>query len=135
MATWMIVEDDPDLYEMLDVLTELLGHERIAFRTAEDAVAWINRVDQGIVSSALPTTALLDCRLPAKSGIDVSQRLRLSLTLHNIHIVMMTAYALSLEEEQAVLAQSKADLLLYKPLPNMIRLQHLLRQAVAARNA
>ncbi|GAB4508461.1 MAG: hypothetical protein OHK0046_00930 [Anaerolineae bacterium] len=118
MRTWMVVEDEPDLYEMVLAMYATLSIEGISFVTGEEALEWIDEVDSGQFESEIPELALLDIRLPGRvNGVEVAARLRQSDTLGHIVIVFMTAYRLSPSEERKVMQQSGADLLLYKPLP------------------
>jgi CheY-like chemotaxis protein len=78
--------------------------------------------------------ALLDIRLPGRiSGPMIGERLRQSVVLGNMAIVLMTAYRLSPREEQAVMAQSGCDMLLYKPLPNPQDFKRLMADVIAQR--
>jgi CheY-like chemotaxis protein len=117
MTIWMLVEDEPDFYELVLNIYEMLGIDGLAFTNGEDALAWIEDADQEEVMDNLPQLALLDIRLPGKAtGVEVAARLRQSPLLGNIVIVMMTAYRLSPAQERAVIAQSGCDRLIYKPL-------------------
>jgi CheY-like chemotaxis protein len=134
MTTWMVVEDEPDLYEMVLAMYEWWGFEGLAFVNGEDAIAWIDHVDQGRVQGDLPQLVLLDIRLPGQiNGVQVGERLRQSPYLRSMGIVLMTAFKLSPKDEKEVIATSKADLLLYKPLPALKELQNMLEKIVAQR--
>jgi CheY-like chemotaxis protein len=134
MTTWMVVEDEPDLYEMVLAMYEWWGFEGLAFVNGEDAIAWIDHVDQGRVQGELPQLVLLDIRLPGQvNGVQVGERLRQSPFLSSMGIVLMTAFKLSPKDEKEVMAVSKADLLLYKPLPALKELQNMLEKIVAQR--
>lgn len=134
MATWMVVEDEPDLYDLVLSMYETLGLEGIAFADGEQAVSWIESVDNGQVHSDLPELALVDIRLPNQiGGAEVGARLRQSPRLGNMVIVLMTAYRLSRPDEKAILEQAKADLLLYKPLPALNEFYSLMQNALQRR--
>ena len=118
MTTWMLVEDELDLYDMLTHMIEGIGHKVQGFIDAESALAWLRSVERGEEDDELPELALIDIRLPGKvDGTEVAAKLRESKTFAEIVIVLMTAYRLSPEEETAVLQQSAPDMMLYKPLP------------------
>src|SRR5690606_20763488 len=112
----MVVEDEPDIYEVLLAMFEMWGIEGVAFVDGEEAVAWIDDVDNGRFRGELPELALLDIRLPGPiSGAMVGERLRKSPVLGQISIVLTTAYKLTVDEEVEVIARAGADKLLYKP--------------------
>jgi CheY-like chemotaxis protein len=132
----MVVEDEPDIYEVLLAMFEMWGVEGVAFVDGEEAVAWIEDVDSGAYKGELPELALLDIRLPGNiSGPDVGARLRQSPKLQHIAIVLSTAYRLTPEDETTIRQHAGADSLLYKPLPRFNELQQLLEKVVADRRA
>jgi CheY-like chemotaxis protein len=134
LSTWMVVEDEPDNYEVLLAMFEMWGIEGVAFVDGEEAAAWIDDVDSGRFQGELPELALLDIRLPGNiSGPMVGERLRKSPILGQVAIVLSTAYKLSLEEEAKVKEQAGADKLMYKPLPKFNELQRVLEEVIALR--
>ncbi|MBI5669506.1 MAG: response regulator [Chloroflexi bacterium] len=136
MSTWMVVEDEPDIYEVLLAMFEMWGIEGVAFVDGEEAVAWIDDVNNKRFQGELPELALLDIRLPgAFSGPMVGEKLRQSPILNNIAIVLTTAYRLTPDEEKEAIEQAGADKLMYKPLPRFNELQHVLEEVIALRRA
>lgn len=136
MSTWMVVEDEPDLYEVLLAVFEMWGIEGVAFVDGEEAVAWIEEVDKGKFPGELPELALLDIRLPGPiQGQMVGERLRKSDAMTHMTVVLITAYKLSPEEERNVIAQAGADKLIYKPLPKFQELKQQLEDLIANRRA
>ncbi|HMM28658.1 MAG: response regulator [Chloroflexota bacterium] len=133
MPTWMVVEDEPDIYELLLAMFEIWGIQGVAFVDGPEAVAWIDDVDQGRVRGELPEVALLDVRLPQLSGPHVAQRLRRSPALGQVGIVLITAYRLSPEDEKLVMAEAQADLLLFKPLPSLAELREMIERVIVRR--
>lgn len=134
MATWMLVEDELDLYDMLLAIIQLMGKEGIAFTNGTDAIQWVDKVDHGAVQGELPELALIDIRLPGGvSGLDVSRYLRDSLFMSYTKIVLMTAYKMSAQEVKDAIVQSGADLLLYKPLPRLDQLKDILDNVIYQR--
>ncbi len=129
----MVVEDEPDIYDVLLAMFEIWGIEGVAFVDGPEAVAWIEQVDQGRVRGELPELAILDIRLPEGSGPEVGARLRASPILRNIAIVLITAYKMLPEEEREAIATAQADLLLYKPLPAMPELRQKMDKVLAQR--
>lgn len=133
MPTWMVVEDEPDIYDVLLAMFEIWGIEGVAFVDGAEAVAWIEDVDKGNVVNELPELAILDIRLPEIPGPEVGARLRKSERLGKVAVVMITAYRLSPDEEEQVKARAQADALMYKPLPAMPELRKTLDQIIAKR--
>lgn len=131
LPTWMVVEDEPDIYDVLLAMFEIWGIEGVAFVDGAEAVSWIDDVDHGRTRGELPELAILDIRLPEVSGPEVGMRLRKSPILSGVAIVLITAYHMSPEEEAAVLKQAQADLLLYKPLPAMLELRAAMDRVIA----
>src|SRR5688572_29504615 len=130
----MVVEDEPDIYDVLLAMFEIWGIEGVAFVDGGEAVSWIEDVDKGSFTGELPELAILDIRLPEVSGPDVGARLRQSGKLGKMAIVMITAYRLSPEEEEQVKARAQADALMYKPLPAMPELRKTLDEIIGKRN-
>jgi len=134
LSTWMVVEDEPDIYEVLLAMFEMWGIEGVAFVDGEEAAAWIEDVDKTRFQGELPELALLDIRLPGNiSGPMVGERLRKSPVLGEVAIVLSTAYKLSTDEEKQVILQAGADKLIYKPLPKFNELQRMLEEVIAQR--
>lgn len=137
MTTWMVVEDEPDFYELVLAIYDTLGVDGLAFTHGEEAMSWIEDVDAGqlvTTTDELPQLALLDIRLPGKmSGVEVSRRLRESHVLSNIAIVLMTAYKLTPKEEAHFKAQAGCDLMLRKPLPKPSDFKRIMQAVVAQR--
>lgn len=135
MTTWMVVEDEPDLYEMLLAMYEMIGVDGMAFTDGEQATAWVNDIERGYYTPQdVPELALLDIRLPGQiSGPAVGARLRNCEATQRMVVVLMTAYKLSVEEEQQAFEQSGADMIFYKPLPPLGEFQAMLQDLIAAR--
>jgi CheY-like chemotaxis protein len=130
----MVVEDEPDIYELLMAMFEMWGIEGVAFVDGEEAARWIDDVNNERFPGELPELALLDIRLPGSiSGPMVGERLRQSKALNGMTIVLTTAYKLSVDEEDAVMKQAGADKLIYKPLPKFNELKQLLEDLIAQR--
>ena len=131
MTTWLVVEDEPDLIELFQATTELIGVKSLIFSSGEEAVDWIDDVECGRFCGEEPVLALLDIRLSGEvTGVMVSALLRECPQLKAMRLVLMTAHRLSPVWEQAMIEQSGADLLLYKPLPAFKDLRRLLQSLV-----
>jgi CheY-like chemotaxis protein len=134
MTTWMLLEDEPDLYDMILAMYEVIGIGGVAFGSGEDATDWIKDVEKARYEGELPELALLDIRLPDNiNGTMVAQQIRQSPKLRDTVIVMMTAYRLTPAEENELFDITDADYLLYKPLPKLHDLQALLKGLVRKR--
>ena len=132
----MVVEDEPDIYEVLLAMFEMWGIEGVAFVDGEEATAWIDDVDHDRFQGELPELALLDIRLPGDiTGPQVGGRLRKSQVLGHVAIVLTTAFKLTKEEEVVVMKEAGADKLIYKPLPKFTELQGILENIIAQRRA
>jgi CheY-like chemotaxis protein len=132
----MVVEDEPDIYEVLLAMFEMWGIEGVAFVDGEEAIAWIDDVDAGRYRGELPELALLDIRLPGSiSGAEVGARLRKSPILGGVSMVLSTAYKLTIDEEAEIIKKAGADKLMYKPLPKFNELQKQLEEVIAKRRA
>jgi CheY-like chemotaxis protein len=130
----MVVEDEPDIYEVLLAMFGIWGIEGVAFVDGEEAVSWIDDVDSDSFQGELPELALLDIRLPGEiNGPAVGERLRKSEALGDIAIVLTTAYKLTPDEETEVKTQAGADRLIYKPLPKFAELQKILEETIVQR--
>ncbi|MCB9451197.1 MAG: response regulator [Anaerolineaceae bacterium] len=134
MSTWIVVEDEPDLYKVVLILYKLMGVQSAGFASGEETASWIADVDNGRYEGELPRLALVDIRLPGEiDGVDVGARLRESPALRNMAIVLMTGFYMTPEQEQSALERSGADMLLRKPLPNPITFQALLDEKLGQR--
>ena len=134
MSTWMVVEDEPDIYEVLLAMFGMWEIDGVAFVDGEEAIEWIEDVDRGRYQGELPELAMLDIRLPGLiSGIEIGERLRKSPILKNMAIVLSTAYHLPSDQETSVIQKTGADKVLYKPLPRFNELQVILEDVIAQR--
>jgi CheY-like chemotaxis protein len=132
----MVVEDEPDIYEVLLAMFEMWGIEGVAFVDGEEAVAWIDDVDNTRFQGELPELALLDIRLPGEiNGVMVGERLRKSPILGEMSIVLTTAYQLTADEQDEAITKAGADLWLPKPLPKFNELQGILEKVIADKRA
>ena len=133
MSTWMVVEDEPDLYDTLLALFEIWSIDGVAFTNGTDAVKWIEDMEAGRTETNIPELAILDIRLPGVSGPDIGARLRKNPVLKDLAIVLMTAYHLSPKEEEEAVSKAEADDLLYKPLPSPTQFKSILQKAIGNR--
>ncbi|PJF24912.1 MAG: hypothetical protein CUN53_15445 [Phototrophicales bacterium] len=102
----------------------------------EEAIAWIEDVDEGRAKGEKPELALIDLRLPGTiQGEMVGERIRQSSQLKDMAIVLITAYHLTKDMKEQIMMQSGADELLYKPLPRFSELKQRLEGVLVARRA
>ena len=85
MAIILVVEDDPEIRELVSYNLERAGYSVIPVKTAEAALATVNE--------ALPDLVLIDWMLPAMSGIDLARTLRASKRTASLPLIMLTARA------------------------------------------
>lgn len=78
----LIVEDDPDVAEMLNAYFRVQGYEVFTVNWGEDGV----RAGQ----SVLPDLIILDIRLPDIDGFEVARRLRTDRRTQEIPIIFLT---------------------------------------------
>lgn len=135
MATWMIVEDELDLYEMLEEIFNLWGIETITFPDFDEALEWIEMVDQGAEVGELPELVMLDLMFNrTMRGDAVGERLRRSPHLNNAAIVVMTAQREMPEIREEVIRKVQPDDYIQKPLPRIADLQKRLAIALEKRH-
>jgi CheY-like chemotaxis protein len=133
VPTWMAVEDEADISEVVMSMFEAWGFSGLCFSDGNEAIAWIDQVDAGLVNEELPELAMIDIRLPTSSGPKIGARIRNSKKLGNIAVVLITAYRLNHAEQAQILLESDADSIIYKPLPDMPQLRSTLDNILAAR--
>ena len=135
MKPWLLVEDEPDISEMLLAVFDLWGIESICHQDGEETQHWLAQVERGEITD-LPELALIDIRLVGEvDGITVCQRIRKCEPLKDIIIVLNTAYSLTEGEKQQCLDISGADRVMSKPLPRFDRLYEELQQLVSEKRA
>ncbi|XWX02572.1 response regulator [Aggregatilineales bacterium SYSU G02658] len=132
MSTWMVVEDEANVFELLLAMFEMWGIAGRAFIDGEEAIAWLEDVDSGRFKGELPELVLLDLRLPGDvQGEQVGARLRQSEKLKHVPIVIITAYTYTAERRAEIEKMVQPDLWLSKPLPKFNQLQSLLEETIA----
>ena len=104
-ATILVVEDEPQVQELLAVNLEHAGHRVLRASSAEDAEAAIRE--------ELPDVLILDWMLPGESGVSLARRLRSSERTQRLPILMLTARAM--EQDKISGLEAGADDYLTKP--------------------
>ena len=131
MPTWLLVEDDPDIRNIVSLMFKLWGKTPLVFPHGGAAWAWLDSVADGSFTGQLPELALMDIRMPVKTGDQVSARIREIERVQSLPIVLMTAFALSDEETAALVKRSGADRVIFKPLPDIGGFRAVLDSMVA----
>ena len=104
-ANVLVVEDEPQIQELLAVNLEHAGHRVRRAASAEEAEAAIR--------AALPDVLVLDWMLPGESGVSFARRLRGDARTRDLPILMLTARAM--ENDKIAGLESGADDYLTKP--------------------
>src|SRR6267142_7026296 len=104
-ATVLVVEDEPQIQELVAINLEHLGHRVLRASTAEEAEAAIR--------AALPDVVVLDWMLPGESGLAFARRLRSDTRTRELPILMLTARAM--EQDKLSGLEAGADDYLTKP--------------------
>jgi two-component system phosphate regulon response regulator PhoB len=104
-ATVLVVEDEPQIQELVAVNLEHIGHKVLRAASAEEAEAAIR--------NALPDVLVLDWMLPGESGLAFARRLRADERTRELPILMLTARAM--EQDKVSGLEAGADDYLTKP--------------------
>ena len=117
--TWLLVEDDPEIRNLVAVMMQLWGEKPLALPDGNAAWNWLDGVVSGTVKGELPDLALMDIRMPGHTGDQIAARIRATDRLKNITIILMTAFSLTDGEIRDMVNRSGIDHLVKKPLPDM----------------
>jgi two-component system, OmpR family, phosphate regulon response regulator PhoB len=104
-ATVLVVEDEPQIQELVAVNLEHIGHKVLRAASAEEAEAAIR--------NELPDVLVLDWMLPGESGLAFARRLRADERTRDLPILMLTARAM--EQDKLAGLEVGADDYLTKP--------------------
>lgn len=117
--TWLLVEDDADIRNVVAVMMQLWGEKALALADGNAAWKWLDGVAAGTYNGDLPELALMDIRMPGHTGDQIAARIRETAPLKDIPILLMTAFTLTDSEVQSMMARCGVDYLIKKPLPDM----------------
>ena len=120
-ATVLVVEDEPQIQELVAVTLEHIGHKVLRAASAEEA--------EVAIRNALPDVLVLDWMLPGESGVAFARRLRADARTRELPILMLTARAM--EQDKISGLEAGADDYLTKPFsPNELaaRIKAVLRR-------
>ncbi len=104
-ATILVVEDEPQVQELVAVNLEHAGHRVLRAATAEEA--------ENAIRDELPDVLILDWMLPGDSGVSLTRRLRADERTRELPILMLTARAM--EHDKISGLEAGADDYLTKP--------------------
>jgi len=104
-ATVLVVEDEPQIQELVAVNLEHSGHRVLRASSAEEA--------QAAIRAELPDVLVLDWMLPGESGLSFARRLRADERTRELPILMLTARAM--EQDKLSGLEAGADDYLTKP--------------------
>ena len=104
-ATVLVVEDEPQIQELIAVNLEHSGHRVLRASSAEEA--------ETAIRSELPDVLVLDWMLPGESGLAFARRLRADERTRDLPILMLTARAM--EQDKLSGLEAGADDYLTKP--------------------
>lgn len=83
MARILIVEDEPDIRDLIAFTLRYGGHEVIPVGNGVDALA--------AAANELPDLALMDVRMPQMSGYEVCEKMKETPALAGIPVVFLSA--------------------------------------------
>ena len=124
MARILVIEDEPDLRQVLEYNLRDAGHEVTAFGEGRPALAWAERESMDLV--------LLDLMLPDISGLEVCRSLKGNPRTREVPVVMVTARGE--EIDRVVGFELGADDYVVKPFSVrelLLRLRAVLRRGVS----
>ena len=81
--TILLVEDEPDIRDMLEFSLARAGFKVLEAENAEDAMQHLDGL--------LPSLVIIDWMLPGMSGVDLARRLRMDEHTQRLPIIMLTA--------------------------------------------
>ena len=106
----LVVDDEPDLLELIEYNLSQIGHEVLTATNGMDAMA--------IAKTRVPDVVVLDVMMPEMNGIEVARRLRSQSETARVPILMLTAKAEESHEIEGLTAG--ADDYITKPFSMQI---------------
>jgi CheY-like chemotaxis protein len=83
MASVLLIDDHPDVQEIMSRLLSLLGHQVQVCANAEIAVDWLDE--------NLPEVVIVDDRLPGMSGLDFLKFMRKGPATATLPVILISA--------------------------------------------
>lgn len=110
MAKILLIEDDPDIRDLVGMTLELTNHEMGYAATGEEGVE--------MARLARPDLILMDLSLPGSmSGLEATERLRADSSFEGVPIIALTAHAMRGDRERAL--EAGCDEYISKPIINL----------------
>jgi CheY-like chemotaxis protein len=131
----MLVEDEVDIRNIVKVMFQVWGHSTLEFSNGNDAFAFLDKVENGNFDGELPKFALMDIRMPGPNGNEIAHRIRKIEKLKDIPIILMTAFQLSESEQNAFKTNDGVDRIIFKPLPDLVKLQQIINDVIESRQS
>ncbi len=82
-STILIIEDEPEILELMTFTLERAGYQIVPVTSAEEALNKLN--------GPLPSLAIIDWMLPGMSGVDLARKLRQDELTADMPLIMLTA--------------------------------------------
>ncbi len=101
MKTVLVVDDDPDIRELITWKLSQAGYTTLA---AADGEAGLNAAIAGDAEGRVPDLILVDWMMPKMTGIEVCRALRNNPVTSRIPIILLTAKAQEAEVERGFAA-------------------------------
>ena len=121
MSQVLVIEDEPDIAELISINLRHAGYEVVVTGTADEAIAQVDRM--------LPDLVVLDWMLPGQSGLTLAKRWRAQVRTRDLPIIMLTAKAAEADKVSGL--DAGADDYLTKPFSThelMARIRAVLRR-------
>ncbi len=132
MVSWMLVEDEEDIRNIVKVMFQVWGYSVIEFSNGNDAVKFIEEINDGTYTGEIPQLLLSDIRMPGPNGNEVAHRVRESThdEFKAIPIILMTAFQLSESEQNAFRTNDGVNRIIFKPLPDFDKFNQMIMDVV-----
>src|ERR1051326_1798050 len=88
-VTWLLVEDDTDIRNVVAVMMSVWGEKPLPFADGGAAWDWLDSVANGTFKGELPELALMDIRMPCYTGDKIAARIRQTPQIKDIPIILM----------------------------------------------
>lgn len=130
MSTWMLVEDEVDIRNIVKVMFQVWGHGVVEFANGNDAFSFLDSVENNTYTGTLPELALMDIRMPGPNGNEIANRIRRTEKVKDIPIILMTAFQLSESEQTALRTNDGVNRIIFKPLPDFEKFHQMIQEVI-----